>query len=156
MVRTLSLGADNPNAPFTRLVPPAIMSRIASLQDECGRKIARVHCTLSIERVLHPMTAALRRKAPLCFFHLLPQSYLSAILLEHAVPAPVIVSDMNVTSSVSRRNDCAARPAEVHVGNIELGRDGFTSRTLLETPAFATPRGGDGLQCKIGANRRRC
>jgi hypothetical protein len=56
----------------------------------------------------------------------------------------------------SPRNDCAARPAEVHVGNIELGRDGFTCRTLLKTPAFAALRGGDGLQCKIRVNRRGC
>jgi hypothetical protein len=53
----------------------------------------------------------------------------------------------------SPRSDCAACPAEGHVGNIELGRDAFTCRTLLKTPAFAAPRGGNGLQSKIRVNQ---
>ena len=39
------------------------------------------------------------------------------------------------------------------MGNIELGRDAFTCRTLLETPVFAALRGRNGLQSKIRANQ---
>jgi hypothetical protein len=80
MVRAVSLGAHNANTSFTRLVPPATVSRITS-----------------------PLYSQFER-----------------VLSSH---------------------DCAPHLTEIYVGDIDLRRDDFTCRALLNNPTFAARRG---------------